>query len=98
MDIGKFKSSRSRLILWILIPPLLIAGVGLSTYALRLRSEWQLKRAQHLAEAFPRLVKSRESAVALLELFQGAETTNIDSEEELISFVQESAVHIPRPR
>ena len=94
MDVGKFKSSRGRLILWVLIPSVLIAGVGLSTYALRVRSEWKLTRAQRLAEVFPRLVESRGNAVALQQHFHGEDLTQIDSEDELISYVQERALNV----
>ncbi|MDF7824475.1 hypothetical protein P4B35_10665 [Pontiellaceae bacterium B12227] len=94
MDVGKFKSSRSRLILWVMIPAVLIAGVGLSTYALRMQSEWKLTRAQHLAEVFPRLVQARERAEALQQRFESGNAAHIDSEDELISYVQERALKV----
>lgn len=91
MDLGKFKSSRLRLTLWILIPPLLSVGFGLSTYALQLRSEWQLKRTRGLAQVLPRLVETNNKARRMMQDFGAGEEQSITSEEGLISFLQESA-------
>lgn len=91
MDLGKFKSSRLRLTLWILIPPLLSVGFGLSTYAFQLRSEWQLNRTSGLAKVLPRLVEINSQAERLMQNFGAGEAQPITSEEGLISFLQESA-------
>ncbi|VGO17542.1 hypothetical protein PDESU_06139 [Pontiella desulfatans] len=91
MDIGKFKSSRGRLTLWVMIPPLLIVGVGLSTYALRLQSEWQLNRTQGLCEVLPKLMETQRQTLRVLEDFHSSKTKPISSEDELISFVQDAA-------
>ncbi len=45
MDVSIFKASRVRLMLWIAVPPLLVVGVGLGAYALRCRSQCELKQA-----------------------------------------------------
>ncbi|NNJ69983.1 MAG: hypothetical protein HKP10_01690 [Kiritimatiellales bacterium] len=91
MDIGKFKSSPTRLTLWLLIPPLIAAGVGLSVYALKLQSEWELSRTQSLADALPRLVFVRELAGDLMAEVRGNDQENVKSEDEFISFIQSTA-------
>lgn len=91
MDIGKFKASRGRLIAWILIPPVLICSLGLSAYALRLQSEWQLNRTKSLSDALPRLVQTQRQAEKLIQGFQNSDAVVIQSEDELISFLQGAA-------
>ncbi len=91
MDIGKFKSSSTRLTLWILIPPLLVAGVGLGVYMLKLQSEWEFNRTQSLAEALPRLVFVRELAGNLMLDVQGDDVNRVKNEDEFISFLQSTA-------
>jgi hypothetical protein len=91
MDIGKFKASRMRLSMWMLIPPLLIAGVGLSSYALQLQSTWRLGRTKALSDVLPKLVHTQQQARALLDGFRGMENRSIQSEDALISFIQETA-------
>lgn len=94
MDIGKFKSSRLRLTLWILVPPLLIVGVGLSSYALQLQSEWQLNRTKTMAEVLPKLAQAESDVVALLEQIDTPESRVISSEDGLISFIQSTAQRV----
>lgn len=91
MDIGKFKSSRGKLIVWILVPPLLIVGVGLSSYALQRQAEWRLNRTKRFAEVLPRLVRAQREADALFEEFTHSETGTVKTEDELISFLQSAA-------
>jgi len=91
MDIGKFKASRGRLTAWILIPPVLIVGLGLTSYALKRQSEWQLERAQVLQELLPRAAKSQAETEALFQAFMASESGTIASEDELISFLQNAA-------
>ena len=91
MDIGKFKASRARLILWVLIPPSLVVGAGLSSHALRAQSEWQLNRTRALAEVFPKLVIARRNAERLMAEFNGTESSSLKSEDELISYLQSAA-------
>ena len=91
MGIGKFKSSRGRLILWVLIPPVLIASVGLSSQGLRTRSEWELKRTEVLVEVLPRLARVQAEADAVLQEFRGEQSTSIKTEDELISYLQNAA-------
>ncbi len=86
MDVGKFKASRSRLIAWTLIPPVLIVGVGLSAYALQLQSKWQLERTKGLATVLPKLILTQNEAKELLREF--GESGIIESEDQLISFLQ----------
>ena len=91
MDIGKFKASRGRLILWTLIPPALIVGIGLSSFAMKSQSEWRLNRTRLLAEMLPEMVKSQQSAHDILFKFDGAQSTSLKSEDELISYLQGTA-------
>jgi len=89
MDIGKFKVSPLRLAAWILIPSLLIAGVGLSSYALRLQSDWKLTRIQGLSEVLPRLAITQNQAGKIMEQFKGSE--GLQTEDELMSHLQNAA-------
>ena len=91
MDVGKFKASRLRLMLWILVPPVLAVGAGLGTYTMRLRSEWELKRTRKLDDVLPRLVETRRQAEAVVAEFRGSDTESLRTEDELISFLQEAA-------
>lgn len=91
MDIGKFKASRGRLTAWIMIPPVLIVGLGLTSFALKLQSEWKLERAQVLQELLPRAAASQAEADALFQEFLASESGAITSEDELISFLQNAA-------
>lgn len=91
MDIGKFKASKARLTMWICVPPLLMAGIGLTSYALRLQSNWQLERTRELAQVLPRLADARNDAEALLSSFSDSESGSVASEDELISFLRNAA-------
>lgn len=91
MDIGKFKKSRARLTAWVVIPPVLIVGVGLSSFALKQQSEWQLERTRVLSELLPKIEKTQNEALALLTEFSNSDAGNVKSEEELISFLQNAA-------
>lgn len=89
MDVGKFKAGRARLMLWIVLPPLIITGVGLSAYALRLQSEWEHSRTRLLSAILPELVQTQNRARNLLAGFHGSNSASIRSEDEFISFIQE---------
>jgi len=89
MDIGKFKASRMRLVFWIVLPPLIFMGVGLSAYALRLQAQWELNRAKLLSGVLPELVKTQKQARDLLVGFQKDEAFSIQSEDDLISYIRE---------
>lgn len=89
MDIGKFKASQTRLIIWILVPPLVVVGVGLSSYALQLQSEWRLNRTKGLSDVLPKLVQTQARSGKLIDEFEGAGA--IQSEDELISYLQNVA-------
>ncbi|MCK5922006.1 MAG: hypothetical protein KAG66_13770, partial [Methylococcales bacterium] len=88
---SKFKASRARLMLWVTVPPLLIVGVGLSAYALHRRSQWDLNRTKVLADILPKLVKTQQEASNLISEFNGLGDDAIQSEDQLISFLQETA-------
>ncbi|HEY5653690.1 MAG TPA: hypothetical protein VIR63_04905 [Pontiella sp.] len=91
MDVGKFKSSRLRLTLWILFPLMLAVGMGLSSYALRRHSEWKLHRTEVLAEMLPKLIKAQEGVHGLMKEFHGIQGESIQSEDQFISFLQNAA-------
>lgn len=93
MDIGKFKASRTRLLLWVLIPPVLISGIGLTSFALNKQSEWVLERTKVLSETLPKIVAAQRHAETLIETFNTSEAGSIKTEDELISFLQTAANH-----
>lgn len=92
MDVGTFKASRLRLVMWVVIPPLLILGGGGSSFALRRLSEWRLNRVRLLANVLPKLTQTQRDSESLLSGFRGADATSIQSEDELISFIHETAL------
>ncbi len=91
MDVGKFKVSRVRLTLWLMVPPVLVLGIGLSSFALQLQSEWQLNRTRELADVLPRIVSVQRKIDRVTEAFHGDDHEMLRSEDELISFLQEAA-------
>lgn len=91
MDVGMFKVSKARLIAWIAIPPVLIAAVGLSSYALRQRSEWRLKQTQSLSDVLPAVIQAQAEVRQLFEDLGLSEANRIASEDQLISLLQEKA-------
>lgn len=93
MDLGKFKASRRRLTGWVIIPPVLIVGVGLTSFALKQQSEWQLERTRVLADLLPRVDSARKAAEGLMVRFRASESESVKTEDELISFLQNAAQH-----
>lgn len=91
MDVGKFKTSRTRLVLWVLVPPLLAAVPAMGTYALRLRSQWELERVRKLSDVLPRLVRIQRQALVLVDDFEGSNAGAVRTEDGLISFLQAAA-------
>lgn len=91
MDIGYFKASRARLLLWVLIPPILIAVIGLTSFALNQQSKWALERTKSLSEILPKVVAAQQNAEALIDTFNASEVGRIKTEGELISFLQDTA-------
>ena len=89
MDIGKFKASRFRLILWILTPPLIFVIAGFSAYAFQLQAEWELSRTQQLSQILPELVQVREDSRKLIAAFTESEAVTIQSEDDLISYIRD---------
>lgn len=95
MDIGVFRASRVRLMVWIVVPPLLIVSLGLGTEALKRRSEWELNRTKEMTKILPKLIQMRERASdVLIEFKKGSEEQVIESEDQLISFLQEEAQQV----
>ena len=78
-----------RLILWILLPPFIITGIGLSAYALRLQAEWEQNRTTLLSKALPRLDRAQQNARALLTGFRTSEAYSIRSEDDLIAYIRD---------
>lgn len=95
MDISVFKASRSRLMIWIVGPPLVIVTLGLGSHALRLQSVWELNRTKKLVEVLPKLVQTKQHSNELLTEFRkGSGEEGIESEDQFISFLQEVAQHV----
>ncbi len=94
MDVGVFKASRTRLMMWIIVPPLLVVGIGLGTYTLKLQSEWQLSRTKELAEVLPDLIDAQQQAQELLAQFNKGLEQSVESEDQFISFLQEVAQQV----
>jgi hypothetical protein len=92
MDVGKFKASGGRLMAWIVIPPLLIVGAGMSSYAWQQRAEWRLRQNKALSDALPVFIKARQDASELITDLGVNERDKIGSEDQLISYLQEAAV------
>lgn len=92
MDVGIFKASQARLMAWIVIPPMLIVGVGLSSYAWSQRTEWKLQQAQSLSDVLPLVIESKREAAKLIGDLGLNEKSAIASEDQLISFLQEVAL------
>lgn len=91
MDIGKFKASRWRLMGWIVVPPVLMAIVGLSSYAWNQRATWRLSQAQSLAEVMPVLAEAQVASDKLIRELGLNAKVSIKSEDQLISFLQDVA-------
>lgn len=91
MDVGKFKVSGVRLKAWLIIPPLLMAGVGLGSHAWQGRAQWRLQEAKALSEVLPPFIAARKAAVGLFEGFKTAVGGELGSEDQLISFLQDMA-------
>ena len=92
MDVGKFKASGGRLMAWIVIPPLLIVGVGLSAYAGQQKAELRLRQSKALSDVLPLFIKAQRDASELIADLGINEQDKIGSEDQLISFLQEAAL------
>jgi hypothetical protein len=91
MDVGIFKNSGVRLKLWLILPPLLMISLGLGTRAWRERAKWQLEQTQALSEILPPLISARRDVVGLFKGFSTSSGGELDSEDQLISFLQDMA-------
>lgn len=94
MDIGIFKASRGRLMLWVLMPPLVLVGAGLTSHALKARSEWKLQRIQSLATALPKLEHARSAAEEIVNKFYGEDSGCLKTEEELVSYLHNASARV----
>lgn len=92
MDVGTFKVSKRRLIAWIVIPPVLIFAVGLSSYALSQKAEWRLQQAQSLSDVLPAVSGAQTAVRQLFEDLGLSKEKRIASEDQLISLLQETAM------
>ena len=91
MDVAIFKVNKIRLIAWIVIPPMLITSLGLSSYALRRKAEWKLKQTQALSDVLPAVIGAQTAVRQLFEDLGISEEKRIASEDQLISLLQEKA-------
>lgn len=92
MDVAIFKVNKVRLIAWIVTPPLLIAALGLSSYALRQKAEWRLKQTQALSDVLPSVNQAQSEVRQLYENLGLSKGQRIASEDQLISLLQEKAM------
>lgn len=81
------------MIWWIAVPPLLSVGVGLGTFTAQRWSQRELNRTKVLADVLPLLVKTQRETGAVLAEFRKLGNGTIQSEDQLISFLQETARH-----
>ena len=91
MDVGKFKVSGIRLKTWLILPPLLMASVGLGSHAWRQRAQWRLQETKALSAVLPTFIAARKDAIGLFEGFKTATGGELGSEDQLISFLQDMA-------
>lgn len=91
MDIGIFKASKVRLVLWIVIPPLLIVTVGLSSYALQQRAEWKLQETQALSNVLPDLIEVKQDMEELYDKLGLSSDKRISTGDELVSILEKLA-------
>jgi hypothetical protein len=91
MDVGTFKASKARLIMWIVIPPMLIVIVGLSSYALQQRAEWKLQETQALSNVLPDVIEAKKDVQTLYDELGLSKDKRISSGDELVSILEEEA-------
>lgn len=91
MDVGIFKASKMRLVIWIIVPPLLVIIVGLSSYALQQRAMWQLKETRALSNVLPAVITARKNVQQLLDNLGLSRNNRITTGDQLISLLQEEA-------
>ena len=80
MDVGKFKVSGIRLKTWLIIPPLLMASVGLGSRAWQRRAQWRLQETKALSEVLPPFITARKNTIDLFEGFKTATGGELGSE------------------
>jgi len=91
MDVGIFKVNKARLIAWIVIPPAVIATLGMSSYALRQKAEWRLQQAEALSDVLPAVIDAQTDVRQLFEDLGLTQEKRIASEDQLISLLQDKA-------
>ena len=84
-------ASGRQLRVWLIVPPLLMASVGLGSYAWQQRALWHLQEVQALSDVLPSFIGARKEIVALVEGFKTSTGGDIGSEDQLISFLQDMA-------
>ena len=91
MDVGIFKASRTRLVAWIIIPPILITAVGLSAFAMRQRAEWELRQTLALSDILPEVIQARRNVRTLMDNLGLTEEKQITTGDQLIALLDEKA-------
>jgi hypothetical protein len=92
MDVGIFMANGRRLKAWLIVPPLLIVGVGLSSNAWRQRAHWQLQEARALSGVLPSFIETRKQVAEMIGGLQASSSGELGSEDRLISFLQDMAI------
>ncbi len=93
MDVGIFKASKTRLALWVAVPPILIVAVGLSSFALQQRAEWQLQETKALSDVLPEVVNAKRDVQELYDKLGLSEEKRISTGDQLIAILEEKARH-----
>lgn len=93
MDVGLFKASKTRMVLWIVVPPMLITAVGLSSFALKQRAEWRLKQTRALSNVLPDVIRARKNVQNLVDNLGLSEERRITTGDQLITLLDEKAAH-----
>jgi len=91
MDIGIFKASKARLAMWIVIPPMLIVTVGMSSFAWQQRATWRLEETRALSDVLPDVINAKRDVQQLYDDLGLSEEKRITTGDELISILEEEA-------
>jgi hypothetical protein len=91
MDVGIFKAGKIRMALWIVVPPVLIVSVGLSSYAMQQRAEWRLQETKALSDVLPDVVNAKQDVKKLYDNLGLSREKRITTGDQLIGILEEKA-------
>lgn len=93
MDVGVFKASKVRLVIWIVVPPILIMVVGLSSFALRQYAEGQLEQTKALSNVLPDVISTRKKVHTLVDDLGLSKEKRIASADQFLAHLEEKATN-----